>query len=326
MREREKYMTLRHIEIFTVVCQEGSVTKAADRLHISQPTVSVAIKEFENHYGGTLFERISHKLYLTPFGQKIYDHSMNLLNLYSDLAEARQDYEVVRVGTGTAIGKFVLPKVVKEFEKEHPDVHVHATVGDASRMYRLIMQNHADFVIAENIDDIYGLAHKCIQQYPIVALCHRDNPLANKRYVSAEELARQNLLLREPSSRTRQLIDLYFQNHDIDISPTWESYSVQTLINATAENLGVSFHSLDHAVAYQTPELTILKLEEFNGERQVNIGYNKNKIISPNMQDFLNCYLKMSKALVKEGIAKYNYLHPEMPIEYEDKNTNHDFF
>lgn len=77
-------MTLRHIEIFSVVCQEGSITRAAERLHISQPTVSVAIREMEEYYGGCLFDRISHKLYITPFGQRIYDYALRLLNLYAD--------------------------------------------------------------------------------------------------------------------------------------------------------------------------------------------------------------------------------------------------
>lgn len=312
-------MTLRHVEIFAIVCQEGSITRAAERLHISQPTVSVAIREFESHYGDALFERISHRLYLTPFGKKIYDYSLSLLNLYSDLAEARQEYDVVRVCTGTAIGKFVMPKVVKAFMTEHPDVHVQVTVGDASRMYKSIMQNDADLVIAETIDDINGLAHKCIQQYPIVALCHRDNPLAGRRSVTAEELAGQSLLLRETGSRTRQLVELYFENHNIDVKPSWESYSVQTLINATAENLGVSFHSLDHVIAYQSPELVILRMEGFDGMRHVNLGYNKNKRITPNMRAFLDSYLETSGKLLMDGIRAYNALHPGAELTYEAK-------
>ena len=64
-------MTLRHIEIFSVVCQEGSITRAAERLHISQPTVSVAIREMEEYYGVKLFDRISKKLFLTEAGNRV---------------------------------------------------------------------------------------------------------------------------------------------------------------------------------------------------------------------------------------------------------------
>ena len=318
-------MTLRHIEIFTAVCQEGSVTKAAERLHISQPTVSVAIREFEEHYGNALFERISHRLYLTSFGKKIYDYSLSLLSLYSNLAEARPGYDMVRVGTGTAIGKLIMPTVVKEFKSSHPGVHVQVNVGDASRMYKLIMQNDVDFVIAETIDDLIGLEHRCIQRYPIVALCHRDNPLSKKSTVTAAELADQELLLREPSSITRQLINLYFENNNIDAAPSWESYSVQTLLNATAKNLGVSFHSLDHAVAFGSPDLAILKIDGFSGDRHVNLAYSKNKVFSANIHDFIESYLDISHRLLLEGISTYNNLHPEGRLEYNEELRSLEF-
>lgn len=304
-------MTLRHIEIFAMVCREGSITRAAERLHLSQPTVSVAIRELEEHYKDPLFERISHRLYLTPFGHRIYDYALNLLNLYSDMSEAQQQYEIIRVGTGTAVGKLFLPKIVKAFLAEHPDIHVQVNVGDATRMYWLIMQNDLDFVLAETVDEIYGLAHRSIQHYPIVAVCHRDNPLAKKRVVTAADLAAQNLLLREPNASTRQLVDLYFHSNNFEVSPAWESYSVQTLLNATKENLGVSFHSLDHAVANQDPSLVILNVPDFHGERYVNISYHKDKIIKPSMQAFLEFYLETTHNMLLAGIEAYNQMHPE---------------
>ena len=314
-------LTLRHIEIFAMVCREGSITRAAERLHLSQPTVSVAIRELEEHYNDPLFERISHRLYLKPFGQRIYDYSLSLLNLYSDMSEAKQKFEIIRVGTGTAVGKLFLPKIVKAFSLEHPDIHVQVNVGDATRMYVLIMKNNLDFVIAETVEEIYGLAHRSIQRYPIVAVCHNDNPLAKKKVVTAADLAGQNLLLRESDSSTRRLVDLYFHSNNLEVSPSWESYSVQTLLNATKENLGVSFHSLDHAVAYQDPSLVILNVPDLHGERYVNISYHKDKIIKPGMQAFLDFYLKTTHSMLLSGIEAYNKMHPETPYAIEKINA-----
>lgn len=304
-------MTLRHIEIFAMVCREGSITRAAERLYLSQPTVSAAIKEMEEHYGGALFERISRKLYLTPFGHRIYDYSLSLLKIYSDMSSAEQKYDIIRVCTGTAVGKLFLPRIVKRFTGDHPDVHVHVAVGDANRMYQLLMQNEADFVIAETAGDMYGVAHRVIQSYPIVAMCHKDNPLAKKGLVTAADLATQNLLLREPSARTRQLVDLYFERSGEEMSCSWESYSVQALLNATMEDLGISFHSLDHAVAYNSPELVILDIPDFDGERYVNINYLKDKVFSPNMQAFLDFFLSETHNMLLAGIEEYNRMHPE---------------
>lgn len=305
-----------------MVCREGSITRAAERLHLSQPTVSMAIRELEAHYKDPLFERISHRLYLTPFGHIIYDYALGLLNLYSDMSEAQQQYELIRIGTGTAVGKLFLPKTIKTLRAKCPDIHVQVTVGDATRMYQLVMQNDLDFVIAETVDEIYGLAHQLIQRYPIVAVCHKDNPLARKPVITAADLASQDLLLRESNSRTRQLIDLYFHNNNIEVIPSWESYSVQTLLNATRENLGVSFHSLDHAVSCQDLNMVILDVPDFRMERYVNISYHKGKIFKPSMQTFLDVYLKTTHQMLLDGIQAYNSTHPENQYDIANINTS----
>ena len=310
-------MTLRHIEIFAMVCREGSITKAAEKLYLSQPTVSVAIREMEEHYGDALFERISRKLYLTPFGHRIYDYALSLLKLYSDLSGARQEFDIIRVCTGTAVGKLFIPTIVKNFMNSHPDVRVHVAVGDATRMYQLLMQNNADFVMAETVDEIYGLAHRSIQRYPIVAICHRDNPLAKLETITAEDLARQNLLLREPGAETRRIVDRFFLRRNVPVAPAWESYSVQTLLNATRENIGVSFHSLDHAVAYRDENLVIRRVPGMDGHRYVNISYHKDKVFSPNMQAFIDYYLAQTEKMLLTGLEAYNEMHPEAPYSVE---------
>ena len=313
-------MTIRHIEIFAMVCRESSVTRAAEKLHISQPTVSVAIKEMENHYGEALFERISHRLYLTPFGRRIYDYALSLLSLHADMTMAQPNYDLVRVGAGTAIGKLIMPRVVKSFSDLYPDIHVEVTVGDAIRVYSRVMQNTVDFVIAETVEDIYGLGHRVLQSFPIVAVCRRDNPIAGKRELCCRDLEGQNLLLREPGSITRTLVDMYFYNNGMEVSPTWESYSVQTLLNATMENLGISFQSLDHVIAFSNPELVILNVTDFSGERQVNLCYQKSKIFTPSMQLFIDFYLEESGKMLSEGIDSYRGSHPgaELPRVVRD--------
>ncbi len=304
-------MTLRHFEIFTMVCREGSVTKAAEMLHISQPTVSLAIREMEEHYGGALFDRISRKLYLTPFGQRIYDMSLNLLNMYADVSDASQSYDLIRIGTGTAVGKFFLPKVIKGFYEIHPDIHIQANVGDATRMYRLLMKNSLDFAIAETVDDIYGLDHRTIQHYPIVGVCHKDNPLAEKRIVEAKDFEGQKLLMREDGSTTRHAVDIFFQTHNVSMNVVWVSHSVQSLFNATSEDLGISFHSLDLAAAYQDPNLKILNIPDLHGERLVNVSYHRDNIISQNMQAFLDFYQKKTNEMLINNVNLYLSKYPD---------------
>ena len=304
-------MTLRHIEIFATVCREdGSITRAAKRLHISQPTVSVAIQEMEAHYGNKLFDRLSNRLYITSFGRTIYDRALRLLNLYDDMVGAEQSLNVIRVGTGTAIGKLLMPSVVRSFRNEHPDIQFHVFVSESTRSYHMVMENELDFVIAETVDDIPGLSHRVIQQYPVVGICHKDNPLARKAVVTAEDLAKENLLLRNLGSSTRHAVDTYFTQHNLNVTPMWESYSVQTLLNAAREDIGITFLSLDHILVNPIPELVILNIPDFEGSRYVNLCFHKDKFFTPQMEAFLEHFERCTQQMMEEGLALYRAANP----------------
>lgn len=299
-------MTLRHIEIFATVCREnGSITRAAQRLHISQPTVSVAIQEMEAHYGNKLFDRLSNRLYITSFGRSIYDRALRLLNLYDEMMDAEQSLNAIRVGTGTAIGKLLMPSIVRNFTNQHSDIRFHIFVSESTRSYHMVMENELDFVIAETVDDIPGLSHQVIQEYPIVGICHKDNPIAAKDIVTAEDLAKEHLLLRNLGSSTRYYVDTYFTKHNLKVDPMWESYSVQTLLNAAKEGLGVTFLSLDHILVNPIPELTILNIPDFEGSRHVNICFHKDKIFTPQMEAFLQYFKQHTQEMMEEGCKVY---------------------
>lgn len=304
-------MTLRHIEIFVAIYHANSITQAAEHLHISQPTVSVALRELEEHCGAKLFDRLSHKLYITPFGELIYERARGLLDSWEILANTDQTLNRVRVASGTAVGKLLLPSIIKSFREKYTDAQISVCTGDATMMYHRAMENSVDFVIAETVANIPGLSNRVLQHYPVVAICHKNNPLSLKRTITAEDLKGQNLLLREPGSLTRQVVDMYFQQYNIPVCPMWESYSVQTLLNAARENLGISFLSLDHVLADRSPELVILNIPDFHGERYVNLCYHKNKYFTPMMDAFIQHYCNYVKGMMETQQEQYKALHPE---------------
>lgn len=304
-------MTLRHIEIFAAVCrEEGSITRAANRLHISQPTVSVAIQEMEAHYGSKLFDRLSNRLYITPFGRSIYDRSLRLLSLYDDMMSAEQSLNVVRVGTGTAIGKQLMPSIARSFMNLHPDIQLRVFVSESTRSYHMVMENELDFVLAETVDNIPGLSHRVIQHFPIVGICHKSNPLASKAVVTAEDLAGENLLLRNDGSSTRYAVDTYFTRHNLSVVPLWESFSVQTLLNAAQAGIGVTFLSMDHILVSHCPELVILNIPDFQGVRDVNLCFHKDKFFTPLMEEFLEHFERCTQQMMEEGRTLYMAANP----------------
>ena len=86
-------MTLRHLRIFLAVCREGSATAAAEKMYVAQPTVSVAIRELESHYGVTLFDRIGRRLFLTEAGEQMRSYAQHIVALLDEMEVRSQDWE-----------------------------------------------------------------------------------------------------------------------------------------------------------------------------------------------------------------------------------------
>ena len=124
-------MTIRHLKIFVAVCQTNSVTRAAEKLFLSQPAISIAIKELEEHYGQKIFERYSRKLRITPFGAELYQSALRVVTLFDEMEQsAKMDKlgNVMRVGVGPMIGQVMLPERVRKFRQKYPQIQISALV------------------------------------------------------------------------------------------------------------------------------------------------------------------------------------------------------
>lgn len=286
-------MTLRHMRIFTAVYREGSVTAAAQKLYIAQPTVSIALRELEEYYGHPLFERLGRKLQITEFGRLVYQYATHIMSLYNELEHISKDLDrenTIFVGTGPAIGEFFMPDIVKNFRQSHANIKIHVTVDRTYDYSDELINNKLDFAIVERMRDVPGIACLPIRRAPIVAVCHRDHPLAQMRTVAAEDLIRCELLVTEKESYTRKAVDAFFSAHNLQIAPTWVSIDIMTLINAVRNNLGVSFLALDHIRTVSNDELVLLNVEGLSAWHYINVYYHKDKRLTPAMREFINFF------------------------------------
>ena len=105
-------MTIRHLRIFVAVCEEGSVTKAANKLYLAQPSVSLAISELEKFYGVKLFDRISRRLYLTDKGKQFLNYTKHIIDLFDELENGMKNWGssgALRIGSSITIGNYFFP-------------------------------------------------------------------------------------------------------------------------------------------------------------------------------------------------------------------------
>lgn len=299
-------ISFRHLLIFVTVCMEGSISAAAKKLYLAQPSVSLTIKELEEHFGQNLFDRLSRKLYITPFGSEVYQYAQRIIAIRDELeqiATSNPAQKIVRVGTGTTIANLFIPKIVKQFNQLHPDIDLTITIDRTSLYPRAIAENKLDIVIMEKIVHEENIIATPLQSSPIVAVCHKEHPLARKECVTAEDFAHVDVLLREKNSATRTAIDLYFDAHRVKIHPKWESIDVMALITAVQQNIGVSFFALSHIYASEHKDLVILNIEDFKAEHNVNLYCHRDKRLSPSMNLFIEFYTHYFQALSQENHA-----------------------
>ena len=145
-------MNLRSLAIFTAVCEEKNMTAAARRLHLAQPSVSLAIRELETEYDCVFFERLSKRLYLTEAGQRFYAYAQRILALQEemDVCFHERTYErQLRIGSSITIASTVLFPLLHDFCQQHPAVQLHTKVLSTYTVESAVLDNQLDLALIE---------------------------------------------------------------------------------------------------------------------------------------------------------------------------------
>lgn len=288
-------MTIRHLKIFVAVCQTNSVTKAAEKLFISQPAVSLAIKELEEHYGQKIFERFARKLRITPFGAELFQSALRVVTLFDEmetLAQRNKMGNVIRVGVGPMIGQVMLPERVCRFREKYPKIQINAMVDRVVYLRSALLENRIDFALAESVFEDPMIRVTPLLAVPLVVICHKDNPLAKQEVVTAAELEKQPILARQKGSFLRTSMDNFFAANNIEVTPLWESSDGFALLSAVKANVGVCFLASDHVNFVNDPNIVTLNVSGFSATYYLNAYTHRDKVLTPVMQEFIDDFVK----------------------------------
>ncbi len=285
-------MTLRHMKIFTAVCAENSITKAAEKLHMAQPAVSVAIKELEDYYGVKLFDRISRRLYLTDIGRNFLDYSVHIVSLFDDMENHIRQWkcsEKLRVGASIGVGTHLMPQYVSAFYRDHPQSSVDVFIGSSDIIEKKILKNELDFALIEGSVHSSSILFHTYQKDRLAIICRPDDPLCGEKTITIEQLLSRPLLLRETGSGTRELFDHMLAALEYTYAPAWESTSTPALINAVRQGLGIAV--LPYMMVQEELEkgnVIELQVEKLHLDRGLHIIYHKNKRLTNLAREFLS--------------------------------------
>ena len=292
-------MTLRHMKILVAVYQQGSVTMAAETLHLAQPSVSLALRELEDYYGAELFVRVGRRISPTEAGRAFYGYAVHIVSLVDELETQMRNWDTlgaVRIGSTVTIGTYLLPALIRKFQAEFPELRVDVKVCKASQVEKSLLDNELDLGLMEAQPEHPDLCAVPFRQDELRAVVPPASALCERRSLTIQDLASYPFLMREPGSAGRKVLDAYLALHHMSIRPAWESVSTQAIVKAVAEGLGVAVlpQMLVERDA-QEGNVVMLPFEE-PLVRTLHIVYHRRKYLSSNMQRFI--------ALCREGVER----------------------
>jgi DNA-binding transcriptional LysR family regulator len=240
-------MTIRQLEVFLAVARAQSFSRAAERIHLSQPTMSEHTRELERELGVTLFARRNRAVTLTEAGRIFEDYATRVVAMLSAARHALAELDGLRrgslmIGASTTPGTYVLPALIARFRAQHPGISVSLHIGNSRHVEQRLRDGEVDVAVIGGHMLDHG--ERCVaagivdELQLVVPPAHPFGPR-----VSRARLAREPLLIREEGSATRQVTERALRQVGVACQPSMELDHTETIKRAVMAGLGVAFVS-----------------------------------------------------------------------------------
>ena len=235
-------MTLHQLRNFLAVARLRSFTQAADELHLSQPDVSLHIRELEEEIGLDLFERVGKKIYLTQGGDVLREHANRI---FAQLREAEQALTELKglmqgsllIGASTTIGMYLLPEALSDFRRRFPGIHINMKIANTQGIERMVKEMELDVGFTGGVmTPSKELKVEAYLEDELVLILSPKYSLARKRKMHLVDLAKETFILREPGSATRQVFEQALRDQKIEIKTGMELDSTEAIKWAVADS------------------------------------------------------------------------------------------
>ena len=311
-----RHATLRQLQVFEAIVRLGSFTRAAEELHLTQPTVSIQIKKLSDALGLPLFEYVGRKAQPTEVGFLLYDTCREMLGALTNLEMKLAELHGLKRGrlrlAVITTAQYFAPSILGQFARRYPDIELSLEVSNFDRVLERLANNDDDLYIIGHVPErlladveVYPFAPN-----PLVVMASRDHPLAGQRNIPIERLEQETFLMREPGSGIREATLKLFQEHGINPPVRMELGSNEAIKQAVIGGLGIAVLSL-HTLSAEGAggPVALLNVEHFPIRRQWHIVHPKKKVLSVVAQAFLDFAIQDEARVrnqVDEMLAAFN--------------------
>ena len=275
-------MTIRHLYTFVKVAELESVSKAAEYLHVAQPSVSQTIKELENYYSVSLFIRANKKLTLTKAGQAILIKAKDTVQSFSDFEDSVKKIKEVpeiKIGSSITFTSRAIPDLIHHLKKNIENLKFYLYIDKTLALEEKIINGELDFAIVEGLPTLKNIKFTTFAHDYLYLVAGNDYPIPDK--IKLSDITKYEILTREANSNSRKHLEYALALKGIKLKPTMESVSSNAIIKMVINNLGISLIPRGLVESYIDKKL-LRKIDlDVEFKRPLHIIYHKDKKLFP---------------------------------------------
>ena len=301
--------TLNQLQIFLKIVQTESVTKASEELHLTQPAVSIQLKNFQDQFDIPLTEVIGRKIFITDFGKEIAAAAENILNQVYAINFKTQAYKGQLIGrlkiAVVSTGKYVMPYFLTDFMKQHSSIELLMDVTNKSKVINSLENNEVDFALVSILPTSLQIEKLDLLQNKLYLVGNEQSKF--KKGISTKEMFQDlPLIFREKGSGTRQAMEGFFEKNQLTVLKKMELTSNEAVKQAILAGLGYSIMPLIGIKnELHDQELQIIPVKGMPIKTTWSLIWLKGKKHSPVSASFLEQLKKTKTQIVKDKFSWY---------------------
>lgn len=302
--------TLHQLQIFAKVVQLKSITKASEELYMTQPAVSIQLKNFQNQFEIPLTEIVGRQLYVTDFGMEVYKMSERVINEVYAINYKTMAYKGHLTGrlilSIVSTGKYVMPYFLSEFIKKNEGVDLIMDVTNKSRVINSLQNNEVDFALVSVLPEGLKVNDEILLENELYVIGNRNEKKTSKP-ITKSEINEMPLIFREEGSGTRFVMEQYFKKQNINVRKKMELTSNEAVKQAVIAGLGNSVMPLiGIRNELSNGDLKIIPAVGFPIKSKWHLIWLKEKKLSPVAEAYIDYIRKNKDKVLNEQFSWIN--------------------
>jgi DNA-binding transcriptional LysR family regulator len=297
------HFTLRQLQVFEKVAHHLNYSRAAEELYLSQPAVSMQIKQLETSIGLPLFEQMGKKNFLTEAGRELFHYARSIAQQLAEMETVFDEMKGLEHGKLTLsvvnTANYFTPQLLAKFCRRHPNINVILHVANRDAVLKQLADNSTDLAIMGQPPDGLDISAESFLDNPLVVIAAPNHPLAKLKRVKFTRLAEETFLSREQGSGTRSAMERVFAQHRIQPHISMEMETNEAIKQAVQAGMGLgilSLHSIE--LELETKRLAMLNVEHFPLLRHWFVVHRSNKRLSSAALAFKEFLLNEAKKII----------------------------